>query len=608
MCGIVGYCGKKNASEILLDGLKQLEYRGYDSSGISVLDENKINTVKKVGKLSNLSNYFKENTFKGNVGIGHTRWATHGIPNETNAHPHLNEKENISIVHNGIIENYIELKEELLSIGYSFKSETDSEVIAHLVDFYYKDSLLEAVSKASNRLEGSYALEVISLTEPSKLIAVRHESPLIFAISDDGYFISSDVSSIIKHTRNVIYLDNDEIVSIDLNQGYNIYNKNLDEIKKDTVKIQWDIEAASKEGYDHFMLKEIYEQPKVVKEIIDRRIKGNKLNLLDSTFSKNEIENFNKIYIVACGTAFHAGEIGKFAIQKFAKIPVITDIASEFRYNDKFIDDKTLIIVVSQSGETADTLSSLREAKKLGATSLAITNVVGSSIAREADKIMYCQCGPEISVASTKAYTAQLIALILLALDFAIKLNKIDRIELNNIFSELNNLPQLMENVLSKKDTFKDIANKLKDSNSIFYTGRGLDFINSKEGALKIKEISYIHTEAFAAGELKHGSIALIEEGSKVIATATQSNIIDKTASNVQELTARKACVYTITNTENDIFNNHSEKVIMIPKTSDILSPILSVIPVQLIAYYTALAKGKDVDKPRNLAKSVTVE
>ncbi|MGO3752129.1 MAG: glutamine--fructose-6-phosphate transaminase (isomerizing) [Peptoniphilaceae bacterium] len=608
MCGIVGYCGIKNASEILLDGLKQLEYRGYDSSGISVLDENKINTVKKVGKLSNLSNYFKENTFKGNVGIGHTRWATHGIPNETNAHPHLNEKENISIVHNGIIENYIELKEELLSIGYSFKSETDSEVIAHLVDFYYKDSLLEAVSKASNRLEGSYALEVISLTEPSKLIAVRHESPLIFAISDDGYFISSDVSSIIKHTRNVIYLDNDEIVSIDLNQGYNIYNKNLDEIKKDTVKIQWDIEAASKEGYDHFMLKEIYEQPKVVKEIIDRRIKGNKLNLLDSTFSKNEIENFNKIYIVACGTAFHAGEIGKFAIQKFAKIPVITDIASEFRYNDKFIDDKTLIIVVSQSGETADTLSSLREAKKLGATSLAITNVVGSSIAREADKIMYCQCGPEISVASTKAYTAQLIALILLALDFAIKLNKIDRIELNNIFSELNNLPQLMENVLSKKDTFKDIANKLKDSNSIFYTGRGLDFINSKEGALKIKEISYIHTEAFAAGELKHGSIALIEEGSKVIATATQSNIIDKTASNVQELTARKACVYTITNTENDIFNNHSEKVIMIPKTSDILSPILSVIPVQLIAYYTALAKGKDVDKPRNLAKSVTVE
>lgn len=608
MCGIVGYCGKKNASEILLDGLKQLEYRGYDSSGISVLDENKINTVKKVGKLSNLSNYFKENTFKGNVGIGHTRWATHGVPNETNAHPHLNEKESISIVHNGIIENYIELKEELLSIGYSFKSETDSEVIAHLVDFYYKDSLLEAVSKASNRLEGSYALEVISLTEPSKLIAVRHESPLIFALSDDGYFISSDVSSIIKHTRDVIYLDNDEIVSIDLNQGYKIYNKNLDEIKKDTVKIQWDIEAASKEGYDHFMLKEIYEQPKVVKEIIERRIKGNKLNLLDSTFTKNEIENFNKIYIVACGTAFHAGEIGKFAIQKFAKIPVITDIASEFRYNDKFIDDKTLIIVVSQSGETADTLSSLREAKKLGATSLAITNVVGSSIAREADKIMYCQCGPEISVASTKAYTAQLIALILLALDFAIKLNKIDKINLNNIFSELNNLPQLMENVLSKKDTFKDIADKLKDSNSIFYTGRGLDFINSKEGALKIKEISYIHTEAFAAGELKHGSIALIEEGSKVIATATQSNIIDKTASNVQELTARKAWVYTITNTENDIFNNHSEKVIMIPKTSDILSPILSVIPVQLIAYYTALAKGKDVDKPRNLAKSVTVE
>ncbi len=609
MCGIVGYVGGRNATDLIMDGLEKLEYRGYDSAGISIIGGDKIKTVKRVGKLVNLKNALEESPLSGNVGIGHTRWATHGVPSETNAHPHLSNNEKISIVHNGIIENFLELKRELISKGYEFKSDTDTEVIVNLIDFYNQGDFTEAVLKAVGILKGQFALGIVNLAEPDRIYAIRHNAPLLLGLSDEGNFIGSDIPSFLTHTRKVIYLDNDELAVVESSR-VSIYDLEKNPVIHEISIIEWDMESASKDGYDHYMLKEIYEQPSIIRNSIERRIHEGKIDLLDCEFTEDELNKIDKVFIVACGTAFHAGEVGKYFIEKFAKIPVVTQIASEFRYSAPFVDDKSLLILVSQSGETADTLAALRIGKEKGAMILSVTNVIGSSITRESDKVMYCYAGPEISVASTKAYTTQVICLCFLALKFARLKGLVDDTELQNYFNELKSIPEKIEEVLENKEEYKKIAESIKDSICAFYIGRGLDYLTAKEGALKLKEISYIYTESFPAGELKHGPIALIEDGTPIIAITTSENIAEKTISNIKELNARGANIYSIgmegVNEEN--LKEVSDVTILIPKILEDLAPILSVIPAQLLAYYTSLAKGNDVDKPRNLAKSVTVE
>ena len=608
MCGIVGYIGKNNATKLVLEGLKKLEYRGYDSAGLSMIRDNKLVTFKKKGRIKILEDSFDQDEFSSNICIGHTRWATHGEPNEINAHPHLSTDEKVSVVHNGIIENYLELRNDLTKKGYKFLSQTDTEVIPNVISDNYKGDILEAVFKATEILRGAYSLGIIVENEANRLIAVRNSSPLLFAICDDGYFVASDITSVIEHTNKVIYLEDGDVV--DMKDGsYTIYDKFHKAVERKITEVEISAADASKEGYDHFLIKEIHEQPRVLREVISIKHNNYKINLpAEGSFSLEELRKFNKIYITACGTAFHAGEAGKFAIENLAKIPVISEIASEFRYKNMFVDDKSLVIFVSQSGETADTLAALKEAKKQGAKTLAITNVVGSSISREADKVVYCYAGPEISVASTKAYTTQVISLYFLAMDIALKLNKISEDEVKEIIESMEKLPSQIEEILKHKDNFEDIAELIKDAKSIFYTGRSLDYITAKEGALKLKEISYIHTESFPSGELKHGSIALIEEGTPVISVATQSQILEKTISNNQELIARGATVISIAEEKNYFVRDSSNVMIEIPDTIDLLTPLLAVIPEQLIAYYTSVLLGNDVDKPRNLAKSVTVE
>lgn len=608
MCGIVGYCGKKNATDIIIHGLKNLEYRGYDSAGISVITKDSIKTIKSVGKLDKLEEVYKSNPIKGNVGIGHTRWATHGNVNLENAHPHLNSKNTISLVHNGVIDNYLELKEELEKEGYKFKSKTDTEVIVQLIDFYYNGNLLNAVLKAVKRLVGSYALGVICNDNPSELIAVRNNCPLIVGFAEDGFIISSEISSIIENTNKVVYMDNKEIAQFNLDNTYKFFNYNLDEIEKEIETMDLNKDSISKNGFEHYMLKEIFEQPDAIRNLLDKRVINGKINLGESFFTADEIKNFEKIYIIACGTAFHAGEIAKFAIQNFTGRQVQVEIASEFNYNQKFVDDKTLAIFVSQSGETADTLLALEEAKKLSAKTLAIVNAQNSTMTKQADKVMYCYCGPEISVASTKAFTTQLILLYLLALDMAEKLGTLSEDKIKSYLDELKAIPERINEILERKDDFKNIAEDLKNQESVFYTGRGIDFTTAKEGALKLKEVSYIHTEAFASGELKHGSIALIDNSTRVIAIISQEHTAKKTAINLEELTARGAIIYTITDFDDNTIKQNSKEVIKFARTTDFFAPLLSVIPAQLIAYYTSLARGNDVDKPRNLAKAVTVE
>lgn len=608
MCGIVGYIGKNNATKLVLEGLKKLEYRGYDSAGLSMIRDNKLVTFKKKGRIKVLEDSFDQNEFSSNICIGHTRWATHGEPNEINAHPHLSSDSKISVVHNGIIENYLELKSSLSNKGYKFLSQTDTEIIPNVISDNYKGDILEAVFKATEILRGAYSLGIIDENDPNRLIAVRNSSPLLFALCDDGYFVASDITSVIEHTNKIIYLEDGDIVDMNEN-SYTIYDKNHKEVEREISEVKISAADASKEGYDHFLIKEIHEQPRVLREVISIKHNNYKINLpAEGSLSLEELKNINKIYITACGTAFHAGEAGKFAIENLAKIPVISEIASEFRYKNMFIDDKSLVIFVSQSGETADTLAALKEAKKQGAKTLAITNVVGSSISREADKVVYCYAGPEISVASTKAYTTQVISLYFLAMDIALKLNKISQDEVKEIIENMEKLPEQIEEILKHKDVFEDIAELIKDAKSIFYTGRSLDYITAKEGALKLKEISYIHTESFPSGELKHGSIALIEEGTPVISVATQSLILEKTISNNQELIARGATVISIAEEKNNFVRDSSNVMIEIPDTIDLLTPLLAVIPEQLIAYYASVLLGNDVDKPRNLAKSVTVE
>ena len=608
MCGIVGYLGTKNASEVIVDGLSKLEYRGYDSAGVAVCNDGELEIRKFKGRLAVLAEDIEKNEMKGHLGIGHTRWATHGEPSDVNSHPHFNMDKTIAVVHNGIIENYMELKEELKEDGVEFRSETDTEVIAHLVDKYYEGNLLDAVYKTVARLRGAYALGVICKDNEDELVAVRKDSPLIAGVGEGENFIASDIPALLKYTRKVYFLENGEVVHIKGNE-LKIYDAERNPVEKEIYDVKWDIESASKGGYDCFMLKEINEQPEGVKNTLERRIDENGNIVLDGIhLTKEDLDNINRIYIVACGTAYHAGLLGKNALEKYLKVPVITDIASEFRYSDNFVDEHSLVILVSQSGETADTLAVLRDSKAKGAKILAITNVVGSSISREADEVFYTWAGPEIAVASTKAYTTQITSLYMIALNFALEKGTITREEYLETIEKMKELPEKIQSVLDNQDKIKETAERIVSKEHVFFLGRGVDYSLAMEGSLKLKEVSYINSEAFAAGELKHGTIALIEEGTPVISIATQENLFEKMVSNMQEVKARGAFVASIAQEHNRSVEKVSDEVIYIPNCDDMLVPIVAVVPMQLLAYYVSTMKGLDVDKPRNLAKSVTVE
>ncbi|MGL5378864.1 glutamine--fructose-6-phosphate transaminase (isomerizing) [Clostridium sp.] len=608
MCGIVGYVGKNEASQILIDGLSKLEYRGYDSAGVAIIENNDIKVKKFKGRLKNLAENLKSDPLKGKIGIGHTRWATHGEPSDINSHPHSNGNVTISVVHNGIIENYIKLREWLGSKGYEFDSETDTEVIPNLIDYYYRGDLLEAVIKATSKMEGSYAIGVVCKNEPDKLVAVRKDSPLIVGIGKDEYFIASDIPAVLSYTRDVYLLEDKEFVVIDKN-GIEIKTEDREEVKKEIYHVTWDVDAAEKGGYEDFMLKEIHEQPKAIKDTLTSRVHINEKVVLDNiNITKEELENFDRIFIVACGTAYHAGLVGKTAIEKIAKIPVEVDIASEFRYREPLITEKSLLIVVSQSGETADTLAVLRDAKKLGAKVLAVTNVVGSSVSREAHHVLYTWAGPEIAVASTKAYETQLIAMYILAIYLGETKGTLDNGQAEELKSELLSLPEKVEKIIKSKDELQKFASKNYAHKDLFFLGRGVDYAVALEGSLKLKEISYIHSEAYAGGELKHGPIALIEKETPIIALLTEDRLKDKMISNIREVITRGAEVFVIANEGDKEAEKVGKEVIYIPKTHPLLSAVLAVVPLQLIAYYIAKQKGCDVDKPRNLAKSVTVE
>ena len=607
MCGIVAYKGKLDAREVIIDGLEKLEYRGYDSAGIAVANDKGIDFEKRAGKLINLEKALETNPIEGHIGIGHIRWATHGAATDINSHPHLSNNGKIAVVHNGIIENYRQLKNELEKEGYTFKSSTDTEVIAVLIEKYYQGDILKACKIVKEKLVGSFACGIIAADEPDRLIGMRVESPLVFGVMGDGFLMASDIPSLLKYTRDVIYLENGDLVDIN-GDSYTIYDENNSEVSREIKTIEWSVDAASKDGFDHFMIKEINEEGSAIDELLRINVKDNRVDFEENSFTKDEIANINKIYIVACGTAYHAGLVGKYAFEKIAKIPVICDIASEFRYNDPFIDENTLVILISQSGETADSLKALRLSKEKSAKTLLITNTLASSMDREALKSIYCYAGPEIAVASTKAYITQVVNLYLLALDFSIKLGRMDLSSYEKILKELKTLPKKVEELVKNDESIKEFAHEIKDSKSLFYIGRSLDYATSIEAALKLKEVSYIHTEAFAAGELKHGTISLIEEATPVIAIMTQGNLLDKTLSNVEEVKSRGAKVFSITSKDDSRIRKVSEKTLILPETMDILYPILSVIPTQLMAYFTSIAKGIDVDKPRNLAKSVTVE
>lgn len=607
MCGIVAYKGKLDAREVIIDGLEKLEYRGYDSAGIAVANDKGIDFEKRAGKLINLEKALEANPIEGHIGIGHIRWATHGAATDINSHPHLSNNGKIAVVHNGIIENYRQLKNELEKEGYTFKSSTDTEVIAVLIEKHYQCDILKACEIVKEKLVGSFACGIIASDEPDRLIGMRVESPLVFGVMEDGFLMASDIPSLLKYTRDVIYLENGDLVDIN-GDSYTIYDENNSEVSREIKTIEWSVDAASKDGFDHFMIKEINEEGSAIDELLRVNVKDNRVNFEENSFTKEEIANINKIYIVACGTAYHAGLVGKYAFEKIAKIPVICDIASEFRYNDPFIDENTLVILISQSGETADSLKALRLSKEKNAKTLLITNTLASSMDREALKSIYCYAGPEIAVASTKAYITQVVNLYLLALDFSLKLGRIELSSYENILKELKTLPNKVDELVKNDESIKEFAHEIKDSKSLFYIGRSLDYATSIEAALKLKEVSYIHTEAFAAGELKHGTISLIEEATPVIAIMTQGNLLDKTLSNVEEVKSRGAKVFSITSKDDSRIRKVSEKTLILPETIDILYPILSVIPTQLMAYYTSIDKGIDVDKPRNLAKSVTVE
>ncbi len=608
MCGIVGYIGKQQAAPIILDGLSKLEYRGYDSAGMAIYDGHKIQIEKAAGRLKVLEELTHDGTtMPGMIGIGHTRWATHGAPSDVNSHPHFNKEETIAVVHNGIIENYLPLKKKLLDKGYEFVSETDTEVLAQLLDYYYKGNPLEAITKVLHRVEGSYALGIMFAEHPDVLYAVRKDSPLIVGKSKDGCFIASDVPAILKYTREVYYVDNQEVVCMK-QDSLNFYSVDEEEIKKESVMIDWDASAAEKAGYEHFMLKEMHEQPKTVTDTISPRIKDNDIVIEELGMTDEEIKKLSRIHMVACGSAYHAAVTGKYVMEGIARIPVEVDLASEFRYRDPILEENSMVVVVSQSGETADTLAALRESKKRGCKVLGIVNVVGSSIAREADNVMYTWAGPEIAVATTKAYSAQLVSLYLLALKFAMVKGSINQKDLQGYIEDIKKLPDQIELLMNNKERIQRFANRYIAAKDVFFIGRGVDYAISLEASLKLKEISYIHSEAYAAGELKHGTISLIEEGTLVAAVSTQPNLFKKTISNMVEVKSRGAFVLAVTTVGNTEIEKAADYVIYIPQTNAFFANSLAIIPLQLFAYYVAVGKGCDVDKPRNLAKSVTVE
>ncbi len=608
MCGIVGYTGENQAAPILLDGLEKLEYRGYDSAGLAVYNGREIEVVKAKGRLQALRQLTNDGlAMEGTVGIGHTRWATHGEPSVVNSHPHFNADKSIAVVHNGIIENYQPLRDRMIRKGYEFVSQTDTEVLAHMLDYYYKGDPLEAISKVLTRVEGSYALGILFKNHPGKLYAVRKDSPLIVGMAEDGCFIASDVPAILKYTRNVYFIDNMEIVCLDKDSAH-FYNLDQEEMEKEMSVVEWDLEAAEKGGYEHFMLKEIYEQPKAVRDTISPRIQGDQIVIDELQMTEEEIRSLKKITIVACGSAYHTGVTAKYVMEGLARIPVEVDLASEYRYRNPIMEENSLVIIVSQSGETADSLAALRESKKRGVKVLGIVNVVGSSIAREADNVMYTWAGPEISVATTKAYSTQLAAFYLLSLYFAKIRGTISEEVCGQLVHELKELPEKIQSVLGDKERIQWFASKFSASHDIFFIGRGLDYATSLEGSLKLKEISYIHSEAYAAGELKHGTISLIEKGILVAAVVTQPELYDKMVSNIVEVKSRGAYIMALTNYGNYAMEDTADFTVYVPKTSHWFTASLAVIPLQLFAYYVSLSKGLDVDKPRNLAKSVTVE
>jgi glucosamine--fructose-6-phosphate aminotransferase (isomerizing) len=604
MCGIVGYVGYRKTVPVLLHGLQRLEYRGYDSAGIAILDEKerKIVIEKKVGKIKDLQEYLWGKNINGNIGIAHTRWATHGPPSIENAHPHISQNGEFALVHNGIIENYVQLKEMLIKKGYQFKSQTDTEVIAHLLEEYYEGNLFDTVLKIAKMLEGAYAIGIISTLEPDKIVALRKGSPLIVGIGENENFIASDIPAVLEYTKKFITLDDEEIAIITKDK-VEIYNINGEKVEKKPFTVNWDIAAAEKGGYKHFMLKEIYEQPKTITDTISGFFSD-----LDNSVYK-EIKNIQNIVIIACGTSYHAGLTGKFWIEKFAKIPVIVDYASEFRYRDFPVDEKTLIIAISQSGETADTRFSAIDAKKKGAKVLSIVNVVGSSLSRESDFVMYTYCGPEIGVAATKTFTAQLITLLLFAVKSGLEKGNITKEEFEKIHKDIYHLPVLVNNLLKEDKKIEEISYKYHNVKDFLFLGRGLNYPIAFEGALKLKEISYIHAEGYPAGEMKHGPIALIDENLPVVCIVPKDSLYEKMISNVQEVKARKGIVITLTDSEDKELLSLSDDIIKIPSVeNENLYPVLSVIPLQLLAYHIATILGKDVDQPRNLAKTVTVE
>ena len=608
MCGIVGYIGGNQAAPILLEGLEKLEYRGYDSAGVAVFSENGIRVAKAKGRLRVLSELIEGGkAVAGTLGIGHTRWATHGAPSDVNSHPQTSEGGKFAVVHNGIIENYLYLKNHLMRRGVQFVSETDTEVVAQMLEYYDRGNILETIAKVISKVEGSYALGIISTEYPDRLFCVRKDSPMIIGVGAGENFIASDIPAILSHTRDIYRLKDNEIAVL-TRDAVEFFNPDAEPVEKTIEHIEWDIEAAEKGGYEHFMMKEICEQPKAVRDTIAPRIRNGRVVLDDITLTAEQLKSFTKICIVACGTAYHVGVVAKYAFEELLRIPVEVDVASEFRYRKPIIDERTLMIIISQSGETADTLAALREAKRAGCRVLSIVNVVGSTIANESDDVIYTWAGPEISVASTKAYSTQLAVIYLLTLYIGEKLGRLSAEELDRYIDELQQIPELIEKMLAHKENIQFFASRYFNAGDMYFIGRNVDYAASLEASLKLKEISYIHSEAYAAGELKHGPISLIEDGTLVIALATDGRLFDKMMSNIREVKARGAVVLGLATEDRTEIAEQTDMVFYIPKVSPFMLPSLSVIPMQLFAYYVASMKGCDIDKPRNLAKSVTVE
>ena len=607
MCGIVGYVGEKRATDILLGGLARLEYRGYDSAGVAVINEGALTVARRVGKLVNLSDAIAARPVPGSTGIGHTRWATHGKPSEENAHPHTDCSGRIAVVHNGIIENYSDLRDELASAGHILRSETDTETVAHLVESYFEGDLLAAVRKTIKRLDGSYALAIVHLDAPDTIIAARKDSPLIIGLGEGENIVASDIPAVLEHTREVLSL-HDEEVAVVTASGVTVYDLDGNEVGQETMTVEWDLDAAEKGGFEDFMLKEIFEQPKALRETLRGRMLDGEIQLSELQMTSEQVSAIERVFIIACGTSYHAGLVAKTLIEQWARIPVEVDVSSEFRYRDPIVDDETLVVAITQSGETADTLAGVREARERGAKVIAITNVVGSRVTRESDGVIYTHAGPEIGVAATKTFTAQIAALTVLALKLAQAKGALSDERVSSLWEELLTVPDVVEAILSDLPALEECAAACKDATSSLFLGRGFGVPVAMEGALKLKEISYIHAEAYAAGEMKHGPIALITSEVPVVCVATQGHTYEKVVSNIQEVRARGAEVIVVATAGDEDIRKHAEHVLHIPRTSESLTAIPASVPLQLLAYYIAKLRGCNVDQPRNLAKSVTVE